>query len=157
MYSWTPAGLDAPELPPCFIDGTPGRGTPPQLRKIPPLLRIRTRRFTSTQFPVCRPFAVMAPTMRLVRNSAFGLRLGERAALRRSAEGIDDSGPARAELGAVSPGDLDTDVGRQGVGIDSRGSPLGGSLPGPEGPGFAALHSRVSALTLVTSIDGLLW
>lgn len=64
-----------------------------------------------------------------------------------------DSVLARAELNRVSPGDLDTRRERQ-AGIDAQSSRS--VRRARRGPGWPALHSGVAALTLVTSIDGLL-
>jgi hypothetical protein len=47
--------------------------------------------------------------------------------------------------------------GRHGVGTDTPGKSIGRSAVGPERPGGVALQSAASALTLVTSIEGLLW
>jgi hypothetical protein len=76
--------------------------------------------------------------------------------MRELAEESTNSAPARAELNGVSPGDLDTHRGAQaGMGLQNSRA-IGRARRGPEGPGWPALHSGVAALTLVTSIEGLL-
>ena len=128
-----PAGMISrpPRLPPRWIDESPDRGIPPQLRKSAPLHRSPSSSITSTELLVCgllrrwdRPFVYSA-------NSAFGLQLREQAADARSPEESTVSAPARADLYprfARSPGYR---PGRQGDDvIDSHGKPVGRPLSG---------------------------